>query len=157
MRLGEYKRHLEEDPELGVFIEECKELLDKHGLVTDDALFALALTEVNIKIGIARRLPGKCPRCGKPKPREAFLPNESKLDGLSTYCRSCTNEYNKEYIKTKVEPKAERKCGKCGETKGLAEFYKNAAYRDGFDNYCKKCKDKYNKVQRQKRAKSLDE
>lgn len=38
-----------------------------------------------------------CLKCGESKPTEAFSKRALSLDGLAKWCKTCTNEYNKEY------------------------------------------------------------
>jgi len=39
----------------------------------------------------------KCTRCGKTRKVENFYKDRHMKDGLSSWCRSCTKDYDREY------------------------------------------------------------
>lgn len=44
----------------------------------------------------------KCPKCNTEKSTEDFNKNKARSDGLNSYCRDCSKDYNKSYLeKTK--------------------------------------------------------
>lgn len=73
-----------------------------------------------------------CTRCGETKPLEAFPPARQKRDGLSSWCRECTNKQRRKATKDDPEYQArypafeydphQKRCPACGQTKPRSEF-----------------------------------
>lgn len=96
-----------------------------------------------------------CRKCRSEKPAVDFYLNKLVSDGLSTYCRECSQagmrgsggggedglppprsgaRYNVE-----TPTKLEKHCKKCNETKPAEEFYHIKSSSDGLASNCKKC------------------
>ena len=41
----------------------------------------------------------KCYRCNQLKSKNNFRKDKNRSNGFSSYCRTCSNEYSKEYLK----------------------------------------------------------
>ena len=77
-----------------------------------------------------------CKNCGKEKLISEFYNKLANTDGLSDYCKECTEKYIKIIKNKKI-------CHKCGEIKSFSEFYKNIRNKDKLAAYCKECMQKY--------------
>jgi len=40
-----------------------------------------------------------CPKCGETKKLTEFFRNKTKKDGLTSWCKECTGDYNRKYSK----------------------------------------------------------
>ncbi len=77
-----------------------------------------------------------CRHCGDDLPRDDFPPNRKTRDGLSSWCRGCHNERNRQY---RAELKAERE---------KAERESQLAYRTAL----KPSQDAYNRRYNRRRS-----
>lgn len=80
-----------------------------------------------------------CRKCGQEKPVSEFIPDERYRCGYQTYCRECTNEYQKMRRLGKSEKKV---CRTCGRELPISAFPKDKGYKSGRSNQCRDC---YNK------------
>jgi hypothetical protein len=94
----------------------------------------------------------KCTKCEMLKePTKAnFYCNNNTLDGLSSWCKTCTNRNSKgRYVKVRPTPKEGCKiCSKCKEEKlaTLEFFQKDSRAKGGLNTVCKLCENAKQKV-----------
>ena len=85
----------------------------------------------------------KCTKCNKELDINCFNINRSRKDGLTTWCKECQNEYNKnrknKYKKVGITTKI---CSKCKQELPIEKFSKNNCNNDGYETQCKRCKQK---------------
>lgn len=105
-----------------------------------------------------------CTKCGVEKQLNEFVKQAACRDGLHPRCKSCCNEYQKQYLKTNKEkirqrrrkyyqPKRKeqhsneglplRTCAKCGIVKLLNDFNKDKSRKYGVKHVCKSCCKEY--------------
>lgn len=58
-----------------------------------------------VEVAASRR----CPRCKDRKPASAYTRNKRTRDGLSCYCKPCTADYGREWLKHNPTAKAARR------------------------------------------------
>lgn len=94
-----------------------------------------------------------CPRCQETRSRSDFHRNKSAPDGLQSYCKACSAETQRAYLKTHAQAVALRKaekrsrpspggtkrCTKCLAEKPRVQFYAHGGTRDGRATYCIEC------------------
>jgi 5-methylcytosine-specific restriction endonuclease McrA len=92
-----------------------------------------------VKVFVAEKV---CLDCNTLKPRTEFYSKSSHSDGLTSYCKECTEKRNREarkHLRPK-EPTVERKvCPGCDEEKPAADFYLSPKRGDGLSWVCKVC------------------
>ena len=69
----------------------------------------------------------ECRKCHKFLPNSEFYKDTCKNDGLSSYCKKCSSEYNKQYRKERLEKNL---CYDCGKPLADGNVHKR---------YCKEC------------------
>jgi len=86
----------------------------------------------------------RCPRCKRDLPRTEFGEQQSRKDGLDSYCRECRRAYQRERQKKnasrnpdEVVVPSEKRCSKCGITRPLSEWSGDRTRSDGLSNHCK--------------------
>jgi hypothetical protein len=117
-----------------------------------------------------------CPRCDKDLSWGEFSRNAGRYDGMRSYCRKCSREYNLKWLEScglteasysKMLREENRRestffqeavkdkfkwCPKCGEAKRYKEFPKDAGKRRGYGSWCKDCKNEDSKQYRLRKA-----
>jgi hypothetical protein len=103
----------------------------------------------------------KCPDCGEIKLVTEYHKNNSRKDGLQSFCKECMRIYSQQRNQTiknspnpQYGPEDAKKCPDCGEVKLVTEFQKNSARADGLQCYCKKCSLKRKKAYERQRYKT---
>lgn len=105
-----------------------------------------------------------CTKCGVEKSLSEFVKQAACRDGLHPRCKSCCNEYQKQYSKTNKEkirqrrrkyyqPKRKeqysneglplRTCAKCGTAKLLNDFNRDKSRKYGVSYICRSCSMEY--------------
>lgn len=86
-----------------------------------------------------------CPKCKRTLPVSQFGKNKNNIDGLQTYCKSCTNQAVKNsYYKSRGNNGLKtKKCDKCGKVLPISDFSHNKKAVDGLQKYCKSCMNSY--------------
>jgi hypothetical protein len=83
-----------------------------------------------------------CTKCKISKPPSDFYRDKQKLSGLTSHCRACICQYEREKAAGKVRPikikPTIKTCSKCGIVKSVSEFPKDKGK-------CKDCKREYDK------------
>lgn len=94
-----------------------------------------------------------CTLCGETKNETEFYKNNARIDGLSTYCKTCQKKYN-DARKNKKKIIVEHKiCPICKKDLPISEFNKSIINNDGHDVNCKYCTLERDKICREKRNK----
>lgn len=100
----------------------------------------------------------RCPKCKQGKDETNFCKNKSMNDGLSCWCKECSNKYNTKYrrkcgIKAKkyaiVRNDDKKLCNICKQWLHEFEFSKNKRSPDNLNHACKKCVSHINKQKQQ--------
>ena len=93
----------------------------------------------------------RCLDCGETKPLTDFSPAKRRLDGRTSYCRSCMNKRSLASAHKKradagrpvqtrrVAPEGQRWCPDCEAFKPLEDFPRSRSGRAGYGGYCKPC------------------
>lgn len=110
---------------------------------------------LNFSVSVTEK---KCSKCGEIKPAEEFHIDKSKKEGLSSFCKKCSNKENKRRANINKQINVNRefnltlikKCYQCGEEKTLNNFFKNNQNKDGFGSLCKSCNYKYQQTEHRK-------
>ncbi|MEV7885418.1 endonuclease VII domain-containing protein [Streptomyces sp. NPDC002817] len=90
----------------------------------------------------------RCVRCGEPKPRAAFAPKRTNLDGLQHRCRECAAESDRkrQQVMGRTVPasgavsEGYKHCQGCGLSKPHSDWHRKASATDGFASRCKACR-----------------
>ncbi|WUO43898.1 endonuclease VII domain-containing protein [Streptomyces sp. NBC_00285] len=90
----------------------------------------------------------RCARCGEAKPRAAFAPKRTNLDGLQRRCRDCAAESDRKRQRSMGRPVPEhggvsegsKHCQGCGESKPHSGWHRKASTSDGWASRCKACR-----------------
>ena len=87
-----------------------------------------------------------CRTCRKAKPESEFYKNAAKYDGLSSYCKPCTDARVKanrkrvlQSLATRTDAPTTKTCKKCGVEKPVVDFHKDTTQLDGMRSACKAC------------------
>ena len=85
-----------------------------------------------------------CSKCKRELDESCYTKNNSRKDGLCTYCKDCLREYNSKRkdrypIKENVQSK---ECSRCHEQKSISDFCLDSFSKDGHANVCKSCNNK---------------
>lgn len=85
-----------------------------------------------------------CPKCRVIKPTSEFNKNAGRSDGLGSWCRICTAERARNWVRMNrdgydPEKFPSKLCRKCGTTKDREEFHVSFGSKDGLYLYCKAC------------------
>jgi len=86
-----------------------------------------------------------CAGCNSEKPADQFYRNSGHKDGLSSWCKVCTQaDMHRRWRDRHPEPApwvmpTEKACTKCGEVKPLDQFHKRSSARDGRQPQCATC------------------
>lgn len=87
-----------------------------------------------------------CTKCKVEKPKTEFSKHPKTRDGLTSWCKLCTNgaakktrRANKLKNANGVDVTGTKFCVKCKEEKPKVEFYKHPSSRDGLRSWCKSC------------------
>lgn len=89
-----------------------------------------------------------CAHCKVEQPKENFYKNTKAKDGLGSWCKSCSREFNIAYRAS--HPSLPRPiipcnvpdtkvCNRCKIEKDINEFYLNCGTKDGRATICKRC------------------
>lgn len=100
---------------------------------------------------IVTRIEKICPTCNILQPRDAFYIARTKVDGMSTECRSCDDHRTQKYrsklrsisIQGYTPVLTEQICKGCNELKDINQFSKDVTKKAGHLNKCKCCSRKY--------------
>lgn len=98
-----------------------------------------------------------CRGCGTTQELSGFHKNRGTKDGLQGWCKSCSNQYQRERgRKLRGDPSQYRQiltkvCSRCSHEKPIGEFYRRANTADGHSHHCKEChktrlKDRRNQI-----------
>jgi len=99
-------------------------------------------------------VPKTCYECGTEKPTKDFVQDKMSLDGTSSMCKKCYQEYQKEWgakhlqvleqIRDKMPDQSEvpKTCITCGTTKPTKEFGSDKKTLDGKTGTCMVCNNK---------------
>lgn len=90
-----------------------------------------------------------CRKCGQEKPVSEFIPDGRYRCGYQTYCRKCTNEYQKMRRLGKSEKKV---CRMCGRELPISAFPKDKGYKSGRSNQCRDCQNKQHREALERQA-----
>lgn len=94
----------------------------------------------------------KCSKCGNVKPTSEFSRRTSKSNQLSSYCRGCIRELNRNHTKELVDLHTDeylleyakshpwKLCNKCNELKSINDFHILRQRIDGHDETCIDCR-----------------
>lgn len=95
----------------------------------------------------------RCPRCGACKARDEFGRDLTRPSGLSTWCRACKAESDRERRAARAlatpkaapspapnVPPAEKWCPRGEHVQPASAFGRNRASRDGLAAYCRACR-----------------
>lgn len=83
-----------------------------------------------------------CRRCGRELPKEKFIPDKRRKDGIDHLCHDCFNQTRQEARKKIHNPpqmEGVKKCSGCKQTKSILQFSRNPKMHDGRANWCKNC------------------
>src|SRR5690606_4483194 len=101
----------------------------------------------------------RCPRCKQELPVTEFGQNQSKKDGLQSYCRECYRAYNRERRKKnaarqpdEIPTPSEKRCPGCERELSANEFSKDQGSKDGLQGYCRECYRAYKREYAKKNA-----
>lgn len=105
----------------------------------------------------------RCARCGEAKPRTAFAPKRSNLDGLQHRCRDCAAESDRRRQEAMGRtlpgpgsvPEAHKYCHGCGKVKSHSEWHRKTSSPDGLVSRCRSCRAIDNRVGHLKRQYGL--
>ena len=87
----------------------------------------------------------ECSNCHEIKLFKDFSKDETRLNGVTSYCKSCTNKRLKKYKKS-IKPKkvkrtdGKKECAVCVKVKVLSDFGKDKKRLDGRNGVCKECR-----------------
>lgn len=89
----------------------------------------------------------KCIKCNSLKNVNEFTKNISHKDGISSICKICSNEKNRQYKQAYyvnnrniITLDLQSQCVVCKENKNSYEFKINRSNKNGINSICKKCK-----------------
>ncbi len=91
----------------------------------------------------------KCPRCDVVKVAGEFFKTKCNKDGLYSYCKKCSREKSKDYIKKKkcqnnhILISKKKKCSKCGKIKSSKRFCNRVSGKNGLCSICRECSNRY--------------
>jgi hypothetical protein len=90
-----------------------------------------------------------CSKCGRWKSESEYYKGKSTQDGLSAWCRKCSQKPKKKrdervYLKFKerhrtIDGIKEKYCSKCNIWRRESEFYTSRSNKDGLSDWCRKC------------------
>lgn len=84
-----------------------------------------------------------CPKCKQTKDIFEFNVRRARKDGLSEYCKECTNVERRQHYARRhalaFDYPMHKTCRYCDDTKPYTEFPKNPIYKDGLDPMCTAC------------------
>lgn len=97
-----------------------------------------------------------CSHCKKKKTSSEFNKNKSNKNGLSTLCKSCARESDRNYRKNlskrpSIDIPKTKICPNCKVEKSSSEFSKNKTNKDGLKSHCKYCESEYKKLDQTKK------
>jgi hypothetical protein len=104
-----------------------------------------------------------CIRCNEENRADEFSSSKTKVNGLSSLCKSCHREVTANLWKQNwaagshvfVERTKDKRCLKCREVKSTSLFYRHKGRIDGFETYCKSCSVMITMRNRSKRRQQL--
>ena len=100
-----------------------------------------------------------CTKCNTELDNDSFYKNSKTLDGLSSWCKTCTSNASK-YVpkpRKRAEKENHKHCAKCDSEKPITEFNANHRSKDGLSSWCKECKQAYDRARMTKQSAILTE
>jgi hypothetical protein len=88
-----------------------------------------------------------CNKCGVTKEIRDFGRSERSKDGLKTWCRSCTSNYNKA-LPPNLPVDSPQRCNRCNKVKAATEYHRRPTSPNGLCHICKPCNMEYLKERR---------